>query len=369
MAPQLNLTKTRRPRACTGGWKVLGAITAFLGCSPLFGPPSSSGGLSQSQPRQCSDAPQPQGGRTPLGAGRSWVQFIGCDGLGFTGVWAGAANDVWLAAMGPGDQISYGDGRLFRWTGSTWMLDTHGERNSLWSRVQGLSGGPVYILNRRYDDIGNQLGIHVRERDGGMHTLGIPPIIGPPTGSILDFWVGREGIVWAVGWVGEPSGPRAIEPFRVMRSEGDQLARVDAPDGQFTAVTGVEQDVFVVGDVGVLQYSSGTWTALPISPPLLPVACAVSPSHVWFAAAGNLLQWDGALVTAHPTTMTVNACWGTSELDVWAVGRGGRIAHFDGTSWSDVPSGTTANLVAVSGFSSTAVWIAGTDVVLMLQQD
>lgn len=53
--------------------------------------------------------------------------------------------------------------------------------------------------------------------------------------------------------------------------------------------------------------------------------------------------------------------WGTSESDIWAVGEGGLILHFDGTSWSRSQAPTDARLVAVMGRGADDVYAVGGD--------
>ncbi len=55
--------------------------------------------------------------------------------------------------------------------------------------------------------------------------------------------------------------------------------------------------------------------------------------------------WTVTKVGAQPW----NAIWGVSENDVWAVGHGGAMAHFDGAAWTQVTSPTTKNLYALHG--------------------
>lgn len=57
--------------------------------------------------------------------------------------------------------------------------------------------------------------------------------------------------------------------------------------------------------------------------------------------------------------------WGSSSKDVWAVGSSGIILHFDGQSWTSVPSGTTQSLNAVWGSGTNNVWV-GSSTQLML---
>jgi len=51
--------------------------------------------------------------------------------------------------------------------------------------------------------------------------------------------------------------------------------------------------------------------------------------------------------------------WGSSASDVWVVGEGGAILHFDGSDWGLVDTDFTADLQAVRGASASDVWAAG----------
>lgn len=50
---------------------------------------------------------------------------------------------------------------------------------------------------------------------------------------------------------------------------------------------------------------------------------------------------------------------GTAHDDLWICGEGGLLAHFDGTTWSEVPSGTMARLRRVRTFGPGIGWITG----------
>ncbi len=54
------------------------------------------------------------------------------------------------------------------------------------------------------------------------------------------------------------------------------------------------------------------------------------------------------------------AVWGTNKDDVWAVGSGGAVVHFDGTAWKDASLQTTRTLFSVGGSGPDDVWIVGT---------
>lgn len=57
----------------------------------------------------------------------------------------------------------------------------------------------------------------------------------------------------------------------------------------------------------------------------------------------------------------LNSVWGSARNDVWAVGTGGTIIHFNGTAWSTQPSPTTGDLWVVKGDSPTRVKIGSSD--------
>ena len=103
---------------------------------------------------------------------------------------------------------------------------------------------------------------------------------------------------------------------------------------------------------------------------LLAVACArpSAPSQpapdaaareTWSAgicgAAGDGWCWG----YPRPVGIKLNRLWGTSPSDVWAVGEGGTIVHFDGARWSRVSSGTPQSLIAIGGRGPGDAWAIG----------
>lgn len=54
---------------------------------------------------------------------------------------------------------------------------------------------------------------------------------------------------------------------------------------------------------------------------------------------------------------TFTAVWGTSKSDVWAIGSGGTIYHYDGTQWVDTPSGVFNTLYGIWGSSANDIWV------------
>jgi len=75
-------------------------------------------------------------------------------------------------------------------------------------------------------------------------------------------------------------------------------------------------------------------------------------------------------VTDVPTDVDLNAVWGTSPDDVWAVGDAGVVLHFDGQKWSRMKIAGLGNrrpdLYAVWAPEPGHVWIGGQGILVAL---
>jgi hypothetical protein len=56
-----------------------------------------------------------------------------------------------------------------------------------------------------------------------------------------------------------------------------------------------------------------------------------------------------------------HSSWGTSSTDMYSVGDGGTILHFDGMSWTRMVSGTSAPLTSIWGTSASNIYASGFD--------
>ncbi|MBX3214417.1 MAG: hypothetical protein KF850_20445 [Labilithrix sp.] len=83
----------------------------------------------------------------------------------------------------------------------------------------------------------------------------------------------------------------------------------------------------------------------------------------------NLLSCDEADFCPVPSAVdrryALTAVWGSGAKDVWAVGSGGTITHWDGNAWKLVPSDTPETFNAVWGSSASDVWVAGSTSTLL----
>jgi len=55
----------------------------------------------------------------------------------------------------------------------------------------------------------------------------------------------------------------------------------------------------------------------------------------------------------------LHSSWGTSSTDMYSVGDGGTILHFDGTTWTKMQSGTALDLQNIWGTDDQHIWTAG----------
>jgi len=82
----------------------------------------------------------------------------------------------------------------------------------------------------------------------------------------------------------------------------------------------------------------------------------------------TILRYDGALwspMIEETVEGTLNDVWGSSENDIFAVGSGGAILHYDGTTWVEMQSGTAEDLNAVWGVSAQDVVAVGAGGVIL----
>ena len=76
---------------------------------------------------------------------------------------------------------------------------------------------------------------------------------------------------------------------------------------------------------------------------------------------GTILHYDGNEWTKmySPTTAMLTAIWGASGSQIYAVGKEGTILHFDGATWGMQSSGTSDHLGGLWGAAENDVWAVG----------
>ncbi|MHB1312039.1 MAG: sialidase family protein [Gemmatimonadaceae bacterium] len=150
--------------------------------------------------------------------------------------------------------------------------------------------------------------------------------------------------------------------------------KIDAPPAGTPSVRilqGVWSDgpsnAWAVGNLNtILRYNGTAWTV--VSDENKPVTAKDSYNAVW--GVGSDVWIAGETTIVH--CKAVNSCavehsgggilysiWGSSASNVFAVGAGGRILRYNGTSWAAMNSPTSRNLARVAGSGANDVWAVG----------
>ena len=268
--------------------------------------------------------------------GVAWTPIPGVSGIDVSGT---GPNDVWVGGL---------DG-LFHFDGSGW------------SRVAGFESQLVLHLTAGApDDVwavtlrnGDQT---IEHFDGSRWSVSFDLLFAAAPG-LTDIHAAPGQGVWLVGggyvnhfdgsvWTRAPGAEskafgsvRSTQGFGVVAVGGDgnvvRLAADPAP-----RVIDVS-----VGRSETLRATFGT-----------------SPRDMWAVGdGGTVLHYDGRAVVPVPsgTTASLRDVWGTSPDDVWAVGVAGTVVHYDGRAFTPVSSGTNVDLHAVFTAGPGDVWIAG----------
>lgn len=223
--------------------------------------------------------------------------------------------------------------------------------------------------------------------------------------SLQAVWGVDEAALWAVGGFSSTQSEGAV----VRHSGGSWLSDLrTAPSlPHLHDVRGIDgTSVFAVGERGaILSRESGAWDKLPgldydsvsyeYLNKLFTGVWPESADSVWVAGAelgapsegratpaepGVLVhlqriggRWSTQLYSANnaeaalklPSVAVLNRVWGNGLGDVWAVGQGGTILHWNGKSWQKQQSPADRPLYGVRGRPGRAPWIVGDPDVLL----
>jgi hypothetical protein len=119
----------------------------------------------------------------------------------------------------------------------------------------------------------------------------------------------------------------------------------------------------------VKHYDGGTWSTVQITGLGIPSdVSGTAPADVWvagFATGGRIFHFDGTSWTQRFVSWdnrSPNGLWASTPSSAWAVGSQGLALHWDGMTWSEVPTGTARSLAKVWGIDAagtTSVWAVG----------
>ena len=91
---------------------------------------------------------------------------------------------------------------------------------------------------------------------------------------------------------------------------------------------------------------------------------AFSDSNIVVTTGAGVWWFDGKIFkpdcNIRPLlTGAINKLWGSSSNDLYAVGNAGNTAHWNGSKWTKIESGTTVDLLDVWGSPDGTVWTCG----------
>ncbi len=130
----------------------------------------------------------------------------------------------------------------------------------------------------------------------------------------------------------------------------------------FKAIWGSsDTDIFVVGNDGVIIHYDGTeWTETRLASEVnLIDIWGSSPTDVFGVTGGGIYHYDGTTWSLKDTYAAGRAIWGSSGSDVYVVGNDGSGYHYNGTGWQRINMPTGQNLYGVYGFGTTDVFAVG----------
>jgi photosystem II stability/assembly factor-like uncharacterized protein len=170
--------------------------------------------------------------------------------------------------------------------------------------------------------------------------------------------------------VGENRSGQAY-PFNAVKIDPSNSQHVLAGGGSFYAPR-VDGDLWKSKDGGV------TWVRNPLSDKDVIVnALLIDPrnSNTIYAGCGYSAEtdvpiykstdggntWISSFNGMPSSRKILKGVWGDSSTDIFAVGWSGIILRYDGKSWVEMTSGTTADLYAIWGNSSTSVFVVGSE--------
>lgn len=196
-------------------------------------------------------------------------------------------------------------------------------------------------------------------------------------GALISVWGTSATDVYAVG--GDPGDG----PF-VLHYDGAGWTRLHTGiRGELWWVHGFAGGPIFMGGSGgqIVRYEGGTFT--PMTTPGVGTVFGIwgsAPNDVWAVGGGTatgggfVWRFDGTAWTDLPLPAgtpdaAVFKVWGNAANDVWLVGSGGLLLHWDGSSLSAHPSGTTRTIFTVHTEGERVTAVGGLVSGVVLERD
>ncbi len=271
-------------------------------------------------------------------------------------IWGRTANDIWAVgrdlSRAPSEQS-----RALHYDGHAWS--TAPAIPSAW-----LAAGPAHFNSTTAFDAGvgvvgplwkgKSAPVWILQADAVARRATVPAVAAAPAegdrlfkgvGPIRDLFGTDDGSIWLVGARG------TMRKFDGQAWTGRVPGGPSEPLYELRGVAAFGDDVWAVGEGGILRRQAGRWLSVP-------AGTATDFFGVWGASADDV--WvvgnfgvivrclKGSCQEVRPARRTkpaqapLYAVAGLGPNDVWAVGYKGAGVHWDGKSWTEQPLPTKA---------------------------
>jgi len=189
-------------------------------------------------------------------------------------------------------------------------------------------------------------------------TSGLPGVVTGIHGVGTDLWaVGSAGLIVR----GTTAGTFSLAPSAGLESYNLYSVWAFSANDVWVTTNGINS-------IGHWNGTSWSFYSLP-STPVYPNCAGLwgaAPNDLWAACTkGELFHWNGTAWTkaSSPTTQTLQEIYGFAANDIWAVGDANTLLHYDGTSWhqTSLPS-SGGGLFGVWGTAPNDVYVVGSKV-------
>ena len=87
---------------------------------------------------------------------------------------------------------------------------------------------------------------------------------------------------------------------------------------------------------------------------------AFNENNIWLTSNSQITHFDGVnQLSIQCLPVSVERIWGTNDNNIYLIGANGKIAHYNGVSWSSMESGTEVDLLDIWGGSDGTLWASG----------
>jgi photosystem II stability/assembly factor-like uncharacterized protein len=165
--------------------------------------------------------------------------------------------------------------------------------------------------------------------------------------------------------------------YRIEQGTVTRLLPFQGTVAGLLTVWGLDSErVYVAGQAGTVLARQGTgWRSMhQTDDRTIRELWGANGNAIFAAAQDRILRFNGNLWRVdYVETDTSDAdslasyvtIWGRNPHDVYAAGAGGKLIHYDGTSWEKMDAGTEKHIGAVRGLTDGNLYIAGQDGMIM----